>query len=185
MEACIIASEEGRPQLAESVTRARNGDLAAFEELYQEHAGRVYAICLRMTADPSRAEELAQEAFVRAWEKLGSFRGAGEFGGWLRRLTINVVLADRRSRGRRQAREAGTDDVARFRHPADAFHPGSGLDLEAAIAKLPPGARTVFVLHDVEGYRHDEIARLLRVATGTSKTQLHRARKLLREALKS
>jgi len=185
MEACVISSERGRPDYAEPVTRARAGDLAAFEELYRENAGRVYAICLRMTADPSRAEELTQEAFVRAWEKLGSFRGSGAFGGWLRRLVINVVLADRRARGRRLARETETEDVARFRQPGEPAPPPAAMDLEAAIAKLPPGARTVFLLHDVEGYRHDEIAKMLRVASGTSKTQLHRARKLLREALKS
>jgi RNA polymerase sigma-70 factor (ECF subfamily) len=185
MEACVISNERGRPHHAEPVARARAGDLAAFEELYREHAGRVYAICLRMTADPARAEELTQEAFVRAWEKLGSFRGSGEFGGWLRRLVINVVLAERRSRGRRLARETETEDVSRFRRPGEDPHPTSGLDLESAIAKLPPGARRVFVLHDIEGYRHDEIAKMLRVASGTSKTQLHRARKLLREALRS
>jgi RNA polymerase sigma-70 factor (ECF subfamily) len=185
MEACVISNERGRPHHAEPVARARAGDLAAFEELYREHAGRVYAICLRMTADPARAEELTQEAFVRAWERLGSFRGSGEFGGWLRRLVINVVLAERRSRGRRLARETETEDVSRFRRPGEDPHPTSGLDLESAIAKLPPGARRVFVLHDIEGYRHDEIAKMLRVASGTSKTQLHRARKLLREALRS
>lgn len=185
MEAFAIASERGRPGVEDEVARAQVGDLEAFESIYRRYAGWIYAICLRMSADCARAEDLAQEAFVRAWTKLSSFRGDSPFDAWLRRLTVNVVLAERRSAGRRRSRETMSTDVERF--PAAAQSPtcGPGIDLETAISRLPDGARTVFVLHDVEGYRHDEIAELLGVATGTSKTQLHRARKLLREALRS
>jgi RNA polymerase sigma-70 factor (ECF subfamily) len=150
----------------ELVDRAGRGDVEAFEELYRENVGRVYLLCLRMCGDPSYAEELAQEAFVRAWQKLGSFRGASQFSTWLHRVTVNVVLGNRRSTARREARvKAVGDDLP--------------VDLTAE------GARTVFVLHDVEGYRHREIADLTGLAVGTSKAQLHRARKLLRKALTS
>ena len=119
---------------------------------------------------------------MRAWERLASFRGESAFGTWLHRLAVNVVLADRRSLGRRGRRILFTDDPAAFERPAE----GPALqaaDLEVAIAGLPPGARAVFVLHDVEGYTHEEIARLAGIAEGTSKAQLFRARRLLREAL--
>ena len=185
MEAVAIVSEQGRPGVEDEVARAQAGDLSAFESIYRSQAGRVYAICLRMTADPARAEDLTQEAFIRAWEKLGSYRAESPFGAWLRRLTINVVLSERRSSARRRSRESGTADVVRFPDAPRPGQDGHGIDLESAISRLPDGARRVFVLHDVEGYRHDEIAALLGVAPGTSKTQLHRARKLLREALKS
>jgi RNA polymerase sigma-70 factor (ECF subfamily) len=185
VEALAIANSPGRPGLEEEVERAQAGDLQAFESVYRRHAGRVYAICLRMSADPARAEDLTQETFIRAWEKLASFRGDSPFQAWLRRLTVNVVLADRRSSGRRSSRETATDRIARFPERTLAAQPGRAIDLETAISRLPEGARRVFVLHDVEGYRHDEIADMLGVATGTSKTQLHRARRLLREALRS
>jgi RNA polymerase sigma-70 factor (ECF subfamily) len=160
------------------VDRAARGEVGAFEELY-----RVYLLCLRMCGDPSLAEELAQEAFVRAWQKLGSFRGASAFSTWLHRVTVNVVLGDRRSTMRREARVKPAGDDLPVDLTASAPFPGQALDLERSIAALPDGARTVFVLHDVEGYRHKEIARLTGVAVGTSKAQLHRARKLLRKAL--
>jgi len=185
VEAVAIASEQGRPGVEDEVARAQAGDLQAFEAIYRKQAGRVYAICLRMSADPARAEDLTQESFVRAWEKLGSFRGDSPFEAWLRRLTINVVLSEHRRSGRRRSRETRTDDVVRFPDGAQPARTGRAIDLESAVSRLPDGARKVFVLHDVEGYRHDEIARLLGVATGTSKTQLHRARRLLREALRS
>jgi RNA polymerase sigma-70 factor (ECF subfamily) len=171
-----------RPSLAD---RAAKGDVQAFEELYRENVGRVYLLCLRMCGDPSRAEELTQEAFVRAWTKLGSFRGASAFSTWLHRVTVNIVLGERRSTVRREARfrPAGGE------FPAEAVtsdpSPGQVLDLERAIAALPEGARTVFVLHDIEGYKHHEISDLTGLAVGTSKAQLHRARKLLRKALTS
>ena len=148
--------------------------------------GRTYALCLRMTANPELAEELTQEVFVQAWRKLDSFRGESSFAAWMRRLAIHAVLADRRSRGRRRTREHLWSEAAELRATDDdAERAGAGLDLERALSRLPEGARTVFVLHDVEGYRHDEIAGLLGVTAGTTKAQLHRARRLLREALQS
>ncbi len=166
------------------VRRAQAGDLHAFERLYRENERKVYGLCCRMSADPSLAEDLTQEVFVRAWQKLDSFRGESAFSSWLYPLTVNVVLSERRARRRRTAKVMTTDDLTPFDRPRPAkLGPETGFDLERAMAGLPPGARAVFVLHDVEGYRHEEIAQLLGVAEGTSKAQLHRARKLLREAL--
>ncbi|MGE5927609.1 MAG: RNA polymerase sigma factor [Gemmatimonadota bacterium] len=165
-----------------AVRRAQQGDAAAFEELYRTHAGRIHALCLRLEGDQARAEELTQDVFVRAWERLATFRGESAFGTWLHRLAVNVVLADRRSLWRRGRRLLFTDDPAAFERPGEAVAGSTG-DLEGAIAALPRGARTVFVLHDVEGYTHEEIARLSGIAEGTSKAQLFRARRLLREAL--
>ena len=176
----------GKPETSENpVDRAARGDVDAFEELYRENSGRVYLLCLRMCGDPSLAEELAQEAFIRAWQKLSSFRGDSAFSTWLNRVTVNVVLGDRRSTARREARIKPAGDDVPVDLSASVPSPGQALDLERSIAALPDGARAVFVLHDVEGYRHKEIARLIGVAEGTSKAQLHRARKLLRKALAS
>ena len=167
------------------IQRAQQGDRAAFEALYRAHAGRVYALCLRLTADRALAEERTQDAFVRAWERLATFRGESAFSSWLYRLTVNEVLLGRRAARRREQRIVTTDDPAALERPGAATGgAGIGLDLERAIATLPPGAREVFVLHDVEGYRHEEIAKLAGIAVGTSKAQLFRARRLLREALK-
>ena len=172
---------------AELVRRAQAGDRVAFEQLYRDNVGRVYALCYRMAGTADLAEELAQDVFVRAWQKLGSFRGESAFSSWLHPLTVNVALSERRSRRRRVARVMTTDDLTEFERPGPptrADGPEAGFDLERALATLPPGARAVFVLHDVEGYKHAEIAERTGVATGTSKAQLHRARRLLREALK-
>jgi RNA polymerase sigma-70 factor, ECF subfamily len=173
------------------VARARAGDVDAFEALYRSHGGRVFALCLRMAGSGTTAEELAQDIWVRAWEKLGTFRGESAFTTWLHRLAVNEILGRRRSEGRRASRFESVAEVSeRVEGPgkisASATReapPGLGLDLERAMATLPEGARTVFVLYDVEGYRHREIAEQLGVAEGTVKAQLHRARRLLREAL--
>lgn len=162
---------------------ARNGDFSAFERLYRRHVGRIHAVCMRMTADAARAEDLTQQAFIQAWLRLGSLRDDGGFAPWLKRVAINVVLSDGRARGRRH--EQAVDDVEKLHRSTAPSHQGPGLDLERAVADLPAGAREVFVLHDVEGYRHDEIGDLLDIAPGTSKSRLHRARGLLREALRS
>jgi RNA polymerase sigma-70 factor (ECF subfamily) len=167
------------------VARAQGGDVTAFENLYRSHVGRVYALCLRMVADPGRAESLTQEAFIRAWQKLRSFRGKSAFSTWLHRLTVNTVLGDMRSRRRRRDREAVDDGFAIVPDPRPQRDAAAKIDLEKAIAQLPDQARMVFVLHDVEGYQHREIGRLLGIATGTSKAHLHRARRLLREVLES
>jgi RNA polymerase sigma-70 factor, ECF subfamily len=179
--------EQRRSREAELVRRAQAGDRIAFEQLYRDNIGRVYALCFRMAGTADLAEELAQDVFVRAWQKLGSFRGESAFSSWLHPLTVNVALSERRSRRRRVARVMTTDDLTEFERPGPPTRsdgPEAGFDLERALATLPPGARAVFVLHDVEGYKHGEIAERTGVATGTSKAQLHRARKLLREALK-
>jgi len=157
--------------------------MAAFEQLYRDHVGRVFALCLRLAGEASLAEELAQEAFVRAWQKLGSFRGESAFSSWLHTLTVNTALSERRSRRRRTSRVITTDDLSPFDRPGRPPGPELGFDLERALARLPPGARAVLVLHDVEGYKHQEIADMTGIAAGTSKAQLHRARRLLREAL--
>ena len=167
------------------VARAQQGDLVAFEELYRRNVGRVFALCCRLAGDGLQAEELAQDVFVRAWQKIGQFRGDSAFSSWLHPLTVNVALSERRSRRRRTARVMTTDDLTPFEKPGRAPGPEAGMDLDKALATLPPGARSVFVLHDVEGYRHQEIAELTGVAEGTSKAQLHRARRMLREALQS
>jgi RNA polymerase sigma-70 factor (ECF subfamily) len=167
------------------IQRAQQGDQAAFEHLYRAEVGRVYALCLRLTADAARAEELTQDVFVRAWERLASFRGESAFSSWLYRLTVNVVFLSQRTSRRRALRVFTTDDPAALERPMEASSTAVGeLDLERAIATLPPGAREVFVLHDVQGYRHHEIAQLTGIAVGTSKAQLFRARRLLREALR-
>jgi RNA polymerase sigma-70 factor, ECF subfamily len=166
------------------VARARDGDARAFEGLYRRLGGRVYGVCLRMAGDPGRAEELAQEAWVKAWERLESFRGESRFSTWLHRLTVNVILDGRRRDGRWRERFESLDDgPVENGSPAPHPPPGLRMDLERAVATLPQGARTVFVLYDVEGYQHKEIAERLGVAEGTVKAQLHRARKLLREAM--
>ena len=171
------------PSVETTVEQAQAGDLGAFEELYRQNVGRVYALCLRMCGDAREAEELTQDAFVRAWEKLASFHGASAFSSWLHRLTVNVVLGSWRAKGRHRERVVAIADAQEAADRGHEPRPRLALDLESAIAALPAGARTVFVLHDVEGYRHRDIAELTGLAVGTSKTQLHRARRLLRKAL--
>ena len=166
-----------------TIGEAQAGNAAAFERLYREHCGRIYALCLRLCADAAQAEELTQDVFVRAWEKLDSFRGESAFSTWLHRLAVNVVLGKRRSDGRRGARVVLAEDLTVFESPRMGVDVGARMDLEAAMATLPDATRTVFVMHDVEGYTHDEIARLTGRAEGTCKTLLHRARKMLRERL--
>jgi len=162
--------------------RAAAGDVASFEALYRRHVGRIHALCLRLARSPHLAEELTQEAFIRAWRSLGSFRGDSAFGSWLYRVAVNVAMSHFRSRGRVERSEQELGDAGGS-EPGVASAPDVGLDLERAIGRLPEGARAVFVLHDVHGLRHDEIAAAMEIAVGTSKAQLHRARALLREAL--
>ena len=162
------------------VSRAKAGDMDAFAELYRANVGRVVALCRRLSGDEGLADELAQEAFVRAWRKLGTFDGRSAFSSWLHRLTANVVWSDRRSR-RFRLRLVPMDEA-----PAVEAHGATdelALDLERAVSKLPARARWVYVLHEIEGYEHGEIARITGIAEGTSKAHLHRARQLLRKAL--
>jgi RNA polymerase sigma-70 factor (ECF subfamily) len=156
----------------------------AFEQLYREHSPRVFALCLRLTGGTrEEASELMQDVFIRAWRGLPSFRGDSALSSWLHRLAVNAMLESARSTRRRTARvlpmpEAGTTGVA-----AVSERPDLKVDLDRAIAALPEGARVAFVLHEIEGYQHSEIAAQLGIAEGTVKAQLHRARKLLIEAL--
>jgi RNA polymerase sigma-70 factor (ECF subfamily) len=165
------------------VRRAASGDVEAYEMLYRTHVGRVHALCLRMTRDRGEAEDLTQQTFVRVWERLASFRGQSAFSSWLHRVTVNVVVDEMRSRGRWRDRLAPLDEAIAIDSARSAFSGGGDLDLERAIANLSPRARLVFLLHDVEGYKHGEIAELTGLAVGTSKAHLHRARRLLREEL--
>jgi len=174
------------PSLTDDVALAASGDRRAFERLYRAHVDKVFTLCSRMVGERGRAEELTQDVFVRVWEKLGQFRGEATFGTWLHRMAVNVVLNDRQAEKRRRERhDDGIEDMDALPYgdvrPVPV--PGLGIDLEAAIATLPPGARKVFVLHDVEGYTHEEIAGMFGVTSGGCKAQLHRARMLLREAL--
>ena len=166
---------------------AIGGDERAFESLYRTTSGRVYAICLRMTGDRDRATELTQDVFVRAWERMDGFRGESAFESWLHRIAVNVVLESERSTRRRIARVEPTDDLAETESAQmlrrTEGHDLDRMDLEAAIAALPPATRRVFILHDIEGYKHEEISRMTGSAQGTLRAQLFRARRLLMEAL--
>jgi RNA polymerase sigma-70 factor (ECF subfamily) len=160
---------------------AASGDAHAFERLYRTHVGRVYALVRRMLDDQD-ADEVTQDIFVRAWQKLGTYRGEAAFSTWLHRVGVNVILARRQNLGTRRNRFLEGDEVLDA-VPSRPSGPETALDFEAALARLPSGAREVFVLHDVEGYRHEEIADMLGLAVGTSKSQLHRARMALRRHL--
>jgi RNA polymerase sigma-70 factor (ECF subfamily) len=165
------------------VREAQRGETAAFEAIYRRFAARVHTLCLRLCADGCRAEELTQDVFVRTWRNIDTFRWESSFETWLYRVAVNQALTALRSHRRRASWELLTDDPSAVAGPSRQAHPGRALDLEKAIAALPHGARTVFVLHDVEGYRHGEIAKLMGLAEGTCKAQLHRARRLLRGTL--
>jgi RNA polymerase sigma-70 factor (ECF subfamily) len=178
-----VSSPSGNLTEPECIERTLKGDMAAFEALYRMHVDRVYAICFRLTTSQQLAERLTQDVFVMTWEKLSSFRGESAFSTWLHRLAVNTVLQDRRREKRRRERfvQTGSDEEIATSLPTSEV--GIRIDLERAIAQLPERARTVFVLHDVEGYRHEEIAEMMDTTIGTSKAQLHRARNLLRKAL--
>ena len=164
------------------VRRAVSGDTAAFEQLYRRHAGRVHGAILRLVGmDRARAEELTQDAFVQAWRKLGSFRHESAFATWLHRLGVNIALMDLRIRRDEDAMD--DDDLQAAAGGEIPFCAAERGDLERAVAALPTRARAVLVLHDVEGYKHEEISAELRMAVGSSKAQLHRARGLLRRKL--
>ena len=177
---------------AEAIERAKQGDEAAFEILYNLHKRRVYSLCLRMVSNPAQAEDLAQEAFLQLFRKVGTFRGESAFSTWLHRMTVNVVLMHLRKKGlplvsleetietdeETQKKELGADDV-KLTGSLDR------LQLQRAIDKLPPGYKMVFVLHDIEGFEHNEIANMVGCSIGNSKSQLHKARLKLRDYLKS
>jgi RNA polymerase sigma-70 factor (ECF subfamily) len=167
---------------------AGQGDMPAFEQLYVRHNRRVFSLCLRMTGNVPEAEDLAQEVFIQLFRKIGSFRGESAFTTWLHRMTVNQVLMHFRKKGVRL--EQTTDDgdvpvqIVKGTENARRMPVVDKIALDAAIAKLPPGYRTVFLLHDVEGHEHEEISKLLGCSVGTSKSQLHKARMKLRHLLK-
>ena len=166
------------------VALAAGGDRLAFERLYRTHVNRVYSLCARMSGSRTKGEELTQDVFVRTWEKLPQFRGESAFSTWLHRLAVNVVLNARKVDGKHAARmDEGRADEERWDEAASTPLHLERMDLAQAIARLPAGARRIFVLHDVEGYKHEEIAGIFGITAGGSKAQLHRARLLLREAL--
>jgi RNA polymerase sigma-70 factor, ECF subfamily len=165
------------------VEKARNGDVRAFEALYRANIDRVYALCLRMTANVAEAEDCAQEAFIQAWQQLSKFRGDSAFSTWLHRVAVNVVLGRMRKARRERERIDAVIDISPV--PDSIGDDADFRDLETAMDSLPDGARHVFVLNAVYGYSHDETGEMLGIAAGTSKAQLHRARRLLANQLKS
>ena len=176
---------------AEAISGCVAGDPAAFEALYHLHKRRVYSLCLRMVSNAAAAEDLAQEAFLQLFRKISTFRGESAFSTWLHRLTVNVVLMHLR---KKEVEEVSLDQDPEEENPEAPKREYGGVDinllgavdrvtLEKSVAELPTGYRTVFVLHDVEGYEHNEIAKLLGCSIGNSKSQLHKARMRLRSIL--
>jgi len=163
------------------IRQAQRSDARAFEALYRLHIDKIYGLCLRMTGNVSEAEDCAQEAFIQAWNKLSKFRGDSAFATWLHRIAVNTVLGRIRKSKREQDRIQTVADTRP--EPLETGDTGELRDLAAAIDRLPEGARHVFVLNAVYGYTHDEAAGMLGIATGTSKAQLHRARRLLVQQL--
>jgi RNA polymerase sigma-70 factor, ECF subfamily len=180
-------SADAAPEAPAAVDHLRDaalaaaGDTRAFERLYRAHVGRIHSLLVRMLG-PAHAAEVTQDVFVRAWQKIGTFRGDSAFGTWLHRLAVNVALTKRAELGTRRSRFIEDDDVL-LHLPGRPGRSDTALDFESAMARLPEGARAVLVLHDVEGYKHEEIAQLVGVTSGTSKAQLHRARLLMRRYL--
>ena len=177
---------------AEAIERAKQGDAEAFETLYDLHRRRVYSLCLRMTANTAEAEDLTQEAFLQLFRKIGTFRGESAFSTWLHRMAVNVVLMRLRKKGLalvplEDTVETEEEGPKKELGAPDAVLAGSvdRMELQRAVEALPPGYRSIFVLHDVEGYEHNEIANLVGCSIGNSKSQLHKARMKLRELLKT
>jgi RNA polymerase sigma-70 factor (ECF subfamily) len=163
------------------------GDMKAFEMLYERHHRRVYSLCLRMVANATEAEDLAQEVFIQLFRKAGSFRGESAFTTWLHRLTVNHVLMHFRKKGVKYEKTTEEGEIGDLQDIIQSVSERprfvDRIALDKAIAELPPGYRSVFVLHDVEGFEHEEVADLLGVSVGTSKSQLHKARMKLRDLL--
>ena len=165
------------------VARAQRADSGAFESLYRAHVDKVYGLCLRMTGNVAEAEDCTQDAFIQAWNKLDKFRGESAFGTWMHRVAVNTVLGRMRKSKREHDRIQAVSDVV---DAPDSIGDSSSIrELEEAMNKLPKGARHVFVLHAVYGYSHDETGGMLGIAAGTSKAQLHRAKRLLAQQLKT
>jgi RNA polymerase sigma-70 factor (ECF subfamily) len=176
-----VLTEPGTTTEADWIARAQRADTGAFERLYRMHVDKVYGLCLRMTGNVAEAEDCAQEAFIQAWNKIDRFRGDSAFATWLHRIAVNSVLGRMRKSKREQDRIALASDTTDS--PTAAADTGELRDLSNAINRLPQGARHVFVLHAVYGYSHEEAGGMLGIAPGTSKAQLHRARRLLAQQL--
>lgn len=174
----VIATEGD----GDDVALAQAGDEQAFERLYRRHSPRIYNLAWRMVGE-DQAADATQQAFIRAWYKLGTFRGESRFGTWLHRLAVNVFLGERGVLGTARARFHDDDQPLETAVSQGESSPEFGMDFEAAVARLPDGYRKVFLLHDVEGYTHEEIGVALGIATGSSKAALHRARNALRKYL--
>ena len=173
-----------RPALtdeADWIAKAKQSDSGAFERLYRMHIDKVYGLCLRMTGNVAEAEDCAQEAFIQAWNKLDKFRGESAFATWLHRIAVNSVLGRMRKSKREQDRMQLAGEA--YESPASQGDSGELRDLSDAVNRLPEGARHVFVLYAVYGYSHDEASNMLGIAPGTSKAQLHRARRLLAQQI--
>ncbi|HTD28667.1 MAG TPA: sigma-70 family RNA polymerase sigma factor [Xanthomonadaceae bacterium] len=179
----VVTASSGTDADEALVRAAAGGDVAAFEALYRQYVRRVYAVVWRLIGGvDARAEELTQEAFVRAWQSLPKFRFESTFATWIHRLAVNTGLMDMRARRDGEDRETGGNSLAEIRIVDHAARNAElRIDLECAVALLPPRARAVLVLHDIEGWKHHEIADELGMAVGSSKAQLHRARSILRE----
>jgi len=178
---------------ADAIDRAKRGDSDAFRQLYEKHKRRVYSLCLRMTANTAEAEDLAQEAFLQLYRKIATFRGESAFSTWLHRLSVNVVLMHLRKKSlpvvslEETTQGGGEDDTPKKDFGAEDVALTGSLDrlqLQKAVDSLPPGYRTIFVLHDIQGYEHNEIAKIAGCSIGNSKSQLHKARMKLRDLLK-
>ena len=177
---------------ADAIERAKQGDGEAFQALYEKHKRRVYSLCLRMTANTAEAEDLTQEAFLQLFRKIATFRGESAFSTWLHRLSVNVVLMHLRKKSLPvvsldETQAGAEEDAPKKDFGADDLALAGSIDrlqLQRAVADLPPGYRTIFVLHDVEGYEHNEIAQIVGCSIGNSKSQLHKARMKLRDLLK-
>ena len=185
-------SQSDRLSEAEAIERAQQGDASAFEALYHLHKRRVYSLCLRMTANAATAEDLTQEAFLQLFRKIATFRGESAFSTWLHRMAVNVVLMQLRKKGLNvvplEETMEGEEESAKKEPGADDMHLAGSVDrlqLQQAIGELPPGYRMIFLLHDVQGYEHNEIADMVGCSIGNSKSQLHKARMKLRELLKT
>jgi len=178
---------------AGTIERAKQGDAEAFQALYDRHKRRVYSLCLRMTANTAEAEDLTQEAFLQLYRKIATFRGESAFSTWLHRLSVNVVLMHLRKKSlpvvslEESTQGSGEEDAPKKDFGADDLALAGSLDrlqLQRAVDDLPPGYRTIFVLHDIEGYEHNEIAAMVGCSVGNSKSQLHKARMKLRDMLR-
>ncbi len=176
-----VMNDPGITDEADWIARAQRADVTAFEKLYRMHVDKVYGLCLRMTGNVAEAEDCAQEAFIQAWNKLDRFRGDSAFSTWLHRIAVNSVLGRKRKSKREQDRIQVAGELAES--PVAQADTGELRDLAEAVDRLPEGARHVFVLYAVYGYSHEEAGEMLGIAPGTSKAQLHRARRLLVQQL--